>query len=52
MSRADESRGSCPIARERVDSVQAKDPAPLATRQAPDIVAFDVLDDMTARAQA
>jgi uncharacterized protein (TIGR02246 family) len=36
------------IVRERVDAVHAKDPAPLAARQAPDIVTFDVLPPLHA----
>jgi len=37
------------VVRERVDAVHAKDPAPLAARQAPDIVIFDVLPPLHAR---
>lgn len=34
---------------ERVDAVHAKDPKPLAARQAPDVVAFDVLPPLHSR---
>lgn len=37
------------IVRERVDAVHAKDPAPLAAREAPDVVIFDVLPPLHAR---
>ncbi len=54
MSKADESRSAIEeeireIVRERVDAVRAKDPAPLAAREAPDIVTFDVLPPLHAR---
>jgi ketosteroid isomerase-like protein len=54
MSAGDESRIAAEtelreIVRERVDAVHAKDPAPLAARQAPDIVTFDVLPPLHAR---
>jgi uncharacterized protein (TIGR02246 family) len=54
MSAADESRNGVEeelreIVRERVNAVHAKDPAPLAARQAPDIVTFDVLPPLHAR---
>lgn len=54
MSKADESRNGAEqelrdIVRERVDAVRAKDPLPLAARQAPDIVTFDVLPPLHAR---
>lgn len=54
MSAADESREGAEqelreIVRERVDAVHAKDAAPLAAREAPDIVTFDVLPPLHAR---
>lgn len=54
MSGADESHNAVEeelreIVRERVDAVHAKDPAPLAARQAPDIVTFDVLPPLHTR---
>jgi ketosteroid isomerase-like protein len=54
MSAADESRNGVEEElrenmRERVNAVHAKDPAPLAARQAPDIVTFDVLPPLHAR---
>lgn len=54
MSGADESRdaaeeGLREVVRERVAAVHAKDPAPLAAREAPDIVTFDVLPPLHAR---
>ncbi len=54
MSGTNESKNSVEeelreIVRERVNAVHAKDPAPLAARQAPDIVTFDVLPPLHAR---
>ena len=54
MSRAEESRDALEeelreIVRERVEAVHAKNPAPLAARQARDIVTFDVLPPLHAR---
>jgi uncharacterized protein (TIGR02246 family) len=54
MSGADEARSGVEeelrqIVRERVAAVHAKDPEPLAARQAPDIVTFDVLPPLHAR---
>ena len=54
MSRADEPRVALEeelreIVRERVEAVHAKNPAPLAARQARDIVTFDVLPPLHAR---
>ena len=34
---------------ERVEAVRAKDPAPLAARQAPDVITFDVLPPLHSR---
>ena len=37
------------VVRERVAAVHAKDPVPLAARQAPDMIAFDVLPPLRSR---